>query len=275
MLKLFKETIKITNDNIILAPPLILFMWVLSLYIAFSRQTVNSLPLLLLSTVTVLFMTGAFFAGWFYMVKKAVKISKQVFVLDSDRAKATFNLLKIIPAGIGKYFLPVLGMIVLSVVIVAFVGSAVFQLGIHTIGNLDLDPNQVKNVLTSATDMKTFLDSLSFEQLIKLNNWNLLFLGTTSLLSFLFMLWIPEIIFQTRNPLFALFKSIKKIFVKPWKSVKLFIFISILNFILSFVNTFSIINPIMYFIMSVIYFYFLVYLVMLLFLYYDREFEEQ
>lgn len=275
MLKLFRETVKITNDNIILAPPLIFFMWVLSLYIAFSRETVNSLPLFLLSSVTILVMTAAFFAGWFYMVKKAVVLSRQVFVLDSDKTKATFNLLKTIPSGIGKYFLSFAGMIIFSVLIISIAGSLVFQLGIHTIGSLNLDTNQLKNVLTSAADMKAFLDSLSFEQLIKLNNWNLLFLASTTILSFLFLLWIPEIVFQTRNPFAALINSIKKIFLKPGKAVKLFVFMTVLNFVLSFINTFSIINPVLYFVMMVVYFYFIVYLVMLIFLYYDREFEEQ
>lgn len=273
MLKLFKDTVKITNDNIILATPLIFFMWILSLYIAFSRNSVNSLPLLILSFTTVLFMTGAFFAGWFYMVKKAVQLSKQVFVLDSDKAKATFNLLKSVPSGIGKYFLSFLGMIVFSIVIISIIGTLVFKLGMLLIGNIGLEPNQVKMVLSSAVDMKAFLDSLSFEQLIKLNNWNLLLLGTSTLVSFLFMLWIPEIVYQCRNPFKALITSIQKIFAKPWNAVKLFIFMSVLNFILSFVNTFSIINPILYFIMMVVYFYFLVYLVVLIFTYYDREFE--
>lgn len=275
MFKLYKDTIKITNDNIILATPLILFMWILSLYLGFSKTAVNSVGLMLLSSVTVVFMTGAFFAGWFFMVKKAVLLSKQVFVLDSDKAKATFNLFKAIPTGIGEYFLSFLGMIVTSVIIVAVVGSAVFKLGMLIIGPLDIDPVLAKNVLTSANDMKIFLDSLTFEQLIKLNNWNLLFLAATSITSFLVMLWIPEIVFKTKNPFKALLNSVKKIFQKPAKALKLFIFMSVLNFVLSFINTFSIINPILYFIMMVVYFYFIVYLVVLIFSYYDREFEEQ
>lgn len=272
--KLFRETIGITNDNIIISFPLILFMWVLTLYITFSRQTVNSLPLLILSSVTVLVMTGAFLAGWFYMIKKAVKLSKQVFVLDTDRARATFNLVKTIPAGIGKYFLSYSGMIVIGGFIAAVLGACVFQLGTHLIGSLDLNPEQLKNVLSSAADMKAFLDSLSFEQLVKLNNWNLLFLATTTVISFLFMLWVPEIAFKTRNPFMALIFSVKKIFKKFGKSLKLFIFITVLNFVLSFINTFSLFNPFLYFIMTVVYFYFLVYVVMLIFLYYDREFSE-
>ena len=273
--KLFLDTVKITNDNIILAPPLILFMWILGLYIDFARQTVNSLPLFFLSALTVLVMTAAFFAAWFYMVKKAVKLYHEIFVLDSDRAKAVLNLLKKIPDGIGKYFLSYLGMIILSVVIIGIVGMGVFHLGMHFIGGLNLDPAQLKNIFSSAVDMKAFLDSLSFEQLIKLYNWNLLFLAVTSLVSFFCMLWIPEIVYQNKNPLAALFSSVKKIFQKPWKAVKLFVFMSVLNFVLSFINTFSIINPVLYFLMMILYFYFLVYLVMLIFVYYDREFEEE
>ncbi len=274
MRKLFRNAVKITNDNIILAMPLIIFMWILTIYISFSKQTVNSLPLLVLSGVTIIVMTGAFFAGWFYMVKKAVKLSKQIFVLDSDRAKATFNLLKTIPAGIGKYFLSYSGMILLAFIIFALAGLCVFHIGIHLIGRLDLDSSQLKNILYSAADMKAFLDSLSFDQLIKLNNWNMLFLAVTTIISFLFMLWIPEIVYQTRNPFMALVNSVKKIFKKIGKSLKIFIFLTVLNFILSFLSTFSLINPFLYFVVTVIYFYFLVYIVMLIFSYYDSEFEK-
>ncbi len=273
MLKLYKDTVKTTNENIILATPLIVFMWLLSLYLGFSKSSVTSLPLLILFFMTVLFMTCAFFSGWFYMVKEAVALSKQVFVLDEDKSKAVFNLLKIFPSGIGQYFLSFLGLIFISLVIISISGFVSYHLGMLLIGNLDLDVEQFRGILSSTVDMKVFLDSLTFEQLIKLNNWNLLILAITSLVSFLLMLWIPELIYKTKNPFVALFKSIAKIFRKPWKAVKLFIFMSLLNFVLSFISTFSILNPILYFIMLIIYFYFLVYLVVLIFSYYDREFE--
>jgi len=275
MLKLYKDTIKITNDNIILATPLILFMWLLSLYLSFAKNAITSTPTLILSFITTIFMAAAFFAGWFYMVKKAVKLSKQMFVLDSDKAKATFNLIKTIPSGIGKYFLSFIGLILISVTIFSIVGILTFKLGLLLIGEIGLDAMQIKAALTNTVDMKAFLDSLTLEQLIKLNNWNLLILSITSFLSFLFMLWIPEIVYKTRNPFMALINSIGKIFRKPWKAIKLFIFITVLNFILSLLNTFSFFNPLTYFILLVLYFYFLVYLVVLIFTYYDREFEEQ
>ena len=275
MLNLFKENIKITNDNIILATPLILFMWLSSLYISFSKGAVNSLPLLILTGITTLFMTSAFLAGWFYMVKKAVQLSKQVFVLDTDKAKATLNLIKTIPTGIGKYFLSFVGQIIFSMVIFVITGIITYKLGMLLIGDVGIDPVQLKSVLSSSTEVRTFLDTLTIDQLIKLNNWNLLLMLTTGILSFLLMLWIPEILFQTKNPFTALFKSIAKIFKKPMKSIKLFLFITVLNFGISFVSTFSMLNPFIYFVMMVMYFYFLVYLVVLIFTYYDREFTEQ
>ena len=174
MLKLYRDTVKITNENIILATPLILFMWILSLYIAYSKSAVGSIPLLLLTSVTILLMTSAFLSGWFYMVKKAIHLSKQVFVLDSDRSRAILNLIKTIPAGIGKYFLSFLTQIVVSIIIYILIGLAIYKIGTLFIGDIGIDATQLKAILSSSTtDIKAFLDSLTFEQLIKLNNWNL------------------------------------------------------------------------------------------------------
>lgn len=274
MFKLFKDAIKVTNDNIILATPLILFMWILSLYVGFSKMSVNSLPILLLSCITVVCMTAAFFGGWFYMVKKAIKLSKETFVLESDKARETFNLIKKIPAGIGKYFWSFLGLILLSIFILSVVMPLVMKLSLLIVGPLGLDTSLMKDAVSSADGMKAFIDSLSSEQIIKLFKIELIFVGFSAIFSYLFMLWIPEIIYSTKNPFMAIFKSIAKVFKKPWKLLKLFIFTWVLNLVLSFANTFSIINPIIYFIMMVLYFYFIVYLVVLLFLYYDREFTE-
>ena len=72
--------------------------------------------------------------------------------------------------------------------------------------------------MASPQEMKVFLDSLTDTQLLKLSQWNLLFMAATSFISFIFMLWIPEIIYKTVNPLIALFRSIKKVFIKFPKS---------------------------------------------------------
>lgn len=271
MFKLYKEAFKTANDCIILAIPLVLFMWVLSFYFAFSNAVVNVPAEIILAFVTVLFMTGAFLSGWFYMVQKAIVVSKQVYVMDEDRAKATLNIFKEIPYGIGKYFLSFIGLIIIFLLLISFAGTFVYKIGSHYIGNV-FTQEQITTALTSAEDMKIFIDSLTVDQLIKLNLWNLLIMGTTTLLSFMLMLWVPEIIYSVRNPIVALFKSVKKVFIKFPKTLALFIYLSILNLVVSFLSTFAILNPILYLLVMVVCFYFILYFVVLIFTFYEQEF---
>ena len=91
MIKLFKEAFKTSNDCIILTIPLVFFMWIITLYIAFSSTTISAPVEFAIALVTLLFMLGAFFSGWFYMAKKAIAVSQRVYALDEDRAKDTMR----------------------------------------------------------------------------------------------------------------------------------------------------------------------------------------
>lgn len=272
MFKLFKNAFKLTNEGIILATPLVLFMWLITLYLSFAKGVVDTIPEAVSAFLTLLCMLGAFFAGWFYMVKKSIDISKKEYVLDEDRAKATVNLIKKIPAGVGKYFLSFIGMIIIFLVLFGLFDVLVYKFGIHFIGKIDFSAVQLKNAMASPQEMKVFLDSLTETQLIKLSQWNLLFMAATSFVSFIFMLWIPEMIYKTLNPLYALVNSVKKVFVKFPKSVALFLYITFLNFVISFASTFAMLNIIIYMFMMIAYFYFMVYIIVLIFSYYDSEF---
>ena len=275
MLKLFKNAFKLTNEGIILATPLILFIWLKTIYLTFAKGVVDTLPEAFSAIITLLCMVGAFCAGWFYMVKESIELSQKEFILDTDRAKEILNLIKKIPTGIGKYFLSFVGMSLVTLVIFGLFAVCIYKLGMHFIGSIDFTAEQIKNAMVSPQDMKAFLDSLSLEQLYKLGNWNLLFMAASTIMSYLLLLWVPEIIYKTQNPVAALFKSIKKLFVKFGKSIALFMYLTFLNFALSFANTFSLLHPIIYMLMMIAYFYFLVYVVVLIFSYYDKEFNKQ
>ena len=207
MLKLFKNAFRLTNEGIILATPLILFIWLITIYLTFAKGVVDTLPEAVSAIITLLCMIGAFCAGWFYMVKKSIDLSQKEFILDVDRAKELLNLFKKIPAGIGKYFLPFIGMSLIMLVIFAVFAIGIYKIGMSFIGSIDFTAEQIKSAMASPQDMKLFLDSLSLDQLYKLGTWNMLFLAASTLMSFLLMLWVPEIIYNTSNPLLALFKS--------------------------------------------------------------------
>lgn len=277
MINIFKQAAKITNYNIILAIPLIVFVKLLDLYSLYSRNTVDSTHELILASVTVLFMSGAFFASWFYMVKEAIDLSKQVFVLDADRAKATMNLFKALPVGIGKYFLSFVGFYIILFFIQVFATPVVYLLGVNIIGGLDTESMQNLQVIAmdpSITNqsMAAFIDKLTPEQIIFFGKWSLLFMLITSIIMYLLMFWIPEIIYKTPNPLVALWRSVVKLFKDFFASFRFFISIWLMGFALLFLNTFAVINPLAYIIMNIILFYFTVFVVVAIFLYYDKKF---
>lgn len=274
MLKLFKKAFKFTNEGIILAIPLIFFIWLISLYLAFARGVVDTYLEAFSAVLTLLCMVGAFCAGWFYMVKESIDTSKKDFILDEEKAKEILNLIKKFPTGVGNYFISFLGLSLIMLILFALFAAGIYKIGMHFIGSIDFTTEQLKDAMTSAQDMKIFLDSLSMEQLYKLANWNMLFLAASTIMSYLLMLWVPEIIYRTQNPVFALFYSIKKLFCKFWQSIGLFAYLTILNIVISFANTFALIHPIIYMMLMVIYFYFLVYVVVLIFSYYDASFNK-
>src|SRR5574344_1776245 len=109
MIKYFRNAFKITNDNIILTVPLVLCLLFLSIYLGFAKTTPDNVFAIVLLIITVLLVFAAFWAGWLYMIKKAVDLNKKEFYIEEDKSKASFDLIKEFPVGVGEFFLPALG----------------------------------------------------------------------------------------------------------------------------------------------------------------------
>ena len=274
MLKLFKEAFKTANDCILLAIPLVLFMWLLSFYLGYANKIVDRYAELILATATIVVMTGAFCSSWFYMVKKGIETSKGIYVLDADRAKAIGNLLKLMPRGIAKFFLPIICALMLFKVCSICLYLLINITGTALIGEIYTAEQASQIISLTPQEMISFLGTLSDEQITKLRLWNLLIISTTTIYLFSIMLWIPEIIYSTQNPIIALLKSIKKVYKKFWKSVALFLYLTILNIITSIVSTFALTHPLLYLLIMVIIFYYIIYGVILIFSFYRTEFCE-
>lgn len=275
MIKYFRRAFKITNENIILTTPLVLFLFLLSLYLGVAQHAPANIFSAILLLITIIFMVSAFFAGWFFMVKRSIDLDKQEFIIDEDKAKASFNLIKEFPVGVGEYFLPFIGALILYTglfLLLFFIG---YSIGMHFIGNVGLSLTDLKTSLASPAALKALVSSLSTEQLKKLNAWNFIFMAFTAIYSFITMFWSAQIVMKTKNPLIAFFRALKFTFKNFLSALILFIYISIINFTVSLVNTFATINPIIYFVSMLLYFYFVVYVVVLVFLYYDRENNQQ
>lgn len=280
MRELFKQACKVTNSNIILAIPLIFGIKMLDLYTFFSRAHMDSNHKIILASITILFMSGVFCAAWFYMVKGAVGLSKKIFVLDADRANASLALFNTIPEGIGKYFMSFVGVYIILFLIQILSTPIVYLLGINIIGSLDeISTQQLLQLasdpaIASNTGMAAFVEQLTPAQIVFFGKWSLLFMVATSIIMYLLMLWVPEIMYNTHNPFFALLNSIGKLFKDFFNTLGIFLSLWFMGFVLLFIYTFAVINPIFYILVSIIMYYFIVYMAVLIFLYYDKKYAE-
>ena len=176
MLNCIKESFNLTNKYLILATPLILFSLFSSLYIFFLLKDGNFVSLLIAGIMFVL-MLGAFIAGWFYMIREGIKNPN-----DEDP-----NLLiKVFPEGVGEYFLPSLGLVFVICIVSLVLITASFYVGMKYIGDLGFSSETIYKAFADVNALKAFLMSLSEEQLIKFNAWNLLLFFTMIITYFYF-----------------------------------------------------------------------------------------
>lgn len=271
MIKYFSKAFKILNENIILTTPMLLFIILFIFYLGLGRIIPGNPLYGILIILTALFMLAAFFAGWLFMIKKAIDLDKQQFDSEESKAKMSFALIKDIPTGVGEYFLSFLGASILYGCLIFVFMLLTYKVGLHVIGKVHFDPVALKAALNSQVQMRAFVSTLSVDQLVKLNKWNLLIMLSMTTFSFVTMFWASEIVYRTKNAFWAFFKSLSFLFKNFLPSIILFVYISVLNFAISLFSSFASMNKILHFVSSIVYFYFVVYIVVLVFLYYDSE----
>lgn len=268
MIKIFKEAFKVSYYNIIIATPLLLFLLILNIYLMIARSAVKALPSTILFFVTLFLMVSAFLAGWLYMIKVAT--DNHINNPEQEKHYGSFELLKEFPVGIAEYIKPYLGFSILYLLLADLAFISVYQIGLKTIGSVGVSLSQFIDATEAPVAMQALIESLTKAQLLKINYWYLLIMSAVQLFALFTMFWPIELINSTKNPVKALFCSIKNVFIKP-QTILLFIGINVLNLCLALLNYVSMFNPITYFFVTLIFFYFIVYVFILLFLYYEKK----
>lgn len=263
MLKNILETFNLTNKYIILATPLILFSLLSSLYILLSVGG-NNIGLII-SLVLFTLMLCAFLSGWFFMIRRCITTDEY-----SDDPNL---LLKDFPAGVGEYFLSSIGMVLNIFLIVLVFLVLSYLLGMKLIGDIGISPDDFSKAMTSIPALKTFLYSLTNEQLLKLNAWNLLLFVTMFFVYFVIMLYPMVIFYKEKNPFKAYFISLKELFSNKFlKNIGMYLLLFVSYFILSILTTIFALNPITHFVFTLLNFYYLVFIAVLIFKYYKENY---
>jgi hypothetical protein len=261
MFKTVRESFKITNDNIIIATPLIFFSLISGLYLMFSAN--GSKTGIFFAVILFFLMTAAFISGWFFMITKAVKEPD----IETGRLIAEF------PSGVGEYFLSALGIILQTIIISMLIMISAFLAGKKFIGTPGVSYEQFSQAVISVEAMKTFVNSLSQEQLIKINNWNILMFFAMVINSFILMLYPAVVFFKKKNPFTALFVTFKDTFGhRFFKNAGIFLLIFILYMFISLCSMFAGSNVILHFIVTLVNFYYATFTGVLLFNYYYSNF---
>lgn len=272
MLQLFKNSFKTTNDCIILATPLIIFLSILSWYYKYAVVAIDTTPKLILASITIFVMLSGFMAAWLYMAKKTISLSRKIFVFDKDRAKALWALVLSLPKGLGRLFLPSIGVISIYILIYTLIFSGIGYIVGKFIGTIDFSELDYQSIFLFGQEFANKISELSQNELLVLQCWYILALVSIAVVSFITMLWIPEIVYTEKVSFEALYYSIIKIFTHLKNSIILYLYIAFLVVLISILNTFLMFNPILYFIVLLLFYYFLVYIVVLLFSYYEQTF---
>ena len=260
-----QNVFKLTNKYIILATPLILYSLLSSVYLAISASNGKVINLIFALCLFVL-MTGAFIAGWFSMIKTAIQ---------NPDSEDTNSLIKEFPAGVGEYFLPSLGFLLVVLLLSILSIFISYHIGMHFIGDTGISAESLSKALENTNTFKTYLLGLTEDQLIKISSWNLLILCSISITYFLTFLYLPTLFFKNKNPFIAIFISLKDLFSKHFfKTAVIFLLIFVINFLLSIFSTIFGANTILHFVATLMNFYFITAVGVGVFYYYNETFIE-
>lgn len=274
MLKLFKNNFSKTNDCIILAAPLIIFISIIGWFTNYALNEANTAFKSILATTTIFIIIAGFSAAWFYMVKKILKLSSKFFLFDKNRAKEMFNIICKSTRGIGDLFMPMLGILGLSTVLYSTFFFIINYCISKYISPIDLNTLGISYSFLTTDEIFNEILSLPQPKLIALNCWYILTFSFSIIFTFFTLMWIPEVVYKNKNPFLALISSIKKIFFTFKDYILLFSFVIVLYTSVCIINSILMLNPILYIAVLLISYYFVLYLVVLLFSYYEYEFIE-
>ena len=257
-----KKIFDITNTNIVLATPLILYSLITTVYLAVSAN--GRLINLLFALFLFVLMTAAFLAGWGLMVKESVTNSE-----NNEPA----SLMKLFTMGVGEYFLSMLGSISVILIFSTVMLVISYFIGAKFIGDPGVSADALTKAMQTATALKAFVASLTQEQLIKINQWNVLILSFVALNYFLLMFYLPALFYKTKNPLLAFGVSLKDLVSRRiLKNIGIYSLIFVANFVISILSALFVGHSVMHFLVTLTNFYFITLVAVGIFYYYNNNF---
>ena len=119
----------------------------------------------------------------------------------------------------------------------------------------------------------SIINGLEPNEIKVLEMWYFTMKISMALVSFVSILWIPEIVYSKKNAFVSLKNSIKKVFSNFGNVLFLYFYIILIILLLSALNSVFWHSTLFAFLALLLTYYFFVYVVVLLFTYYERNFD--
>lgn len=260
---LFKKSLKLVNNNLILIEPLLIFC-LLSIIITYPLRLDTGLSVAKIVLIASLgCLLCVFNAGWLNMFHKSIE---KDYNNENNENANQIGLIKEFFPGVGQYVFTIAGGIIIYLIFLVIIAI----IGIKFIGIPDIFTH--KNLLTSIqteADAIKFINSITPADKIKIGAWDLMILIILPLLSFLTMFWRQAVIALDKNPIAAYWESLKTVAKNPLNSIMIMmaywatvIFISVIGSLFQ--------NSIFQLVILMLIFFTEVYFTMVAFLYFEK-----
>ena len=262
---LIKKSFDTVNENSTITLFLVLYLIAINLilpYTFFAKSIITSSVL----SICLFLLSAVFVAGWINVLKESV---------DKEKLKEK-NFLAIFLEGVGKNVVPVgialIGYAFLLAIVLFFTGKAAQYL----FGSLDF---LFRDIFTLSNEQNAFMDyikTLSTDKLFIIYGWQLSFMLAITIYNFIFLFMAPILACDIKTnsflkPFVAFKDAICFTFKKFFPVLGLYFLIclcaSILN-ILRAVMSFNVVFAIIFLFINI---YFVSYVIMLLFNYYEQN----
>lgn len=268
MIKLLKDTFFILNRNFWLLFIFMTISYFCIVYFSILRSAANTPLEIIIGVITLLLLVTVGVAGFFFSLTSTINAEY------SEKLAPRIELLKTFPKGVSEYFLSALGIVLIYLLITSLVFGGTVLLGKYLIGDFSFSAKELANAMNSVEALNEFQKNIPVEDWVKLSKWHLLYLIVSSILTYLFIYWLPETFFKTKNPIVSLWGSLKKVFLNPIKTFKLFIALVIINIVTSLIMALIMPIPFLAFLVYLLYFYSFLYILLLTFVYYRSIYVE-
>ena len=272
MLNIIKNSFNIVIKNYTIT----LFFVLCLILVSLVSTRLNSMPTILgfCTIIGLFFFICAFFAGWFGMIKVAIENSYQEKTKEEE-LKDILSLKGEFLNFVGSHIFPMILTFILYSILLIVYFNVVVALADKFVGNIDFLYNDTKNILNSESQLVQYFSTLPKEKITLIFAWQLVLILSVFVFNLFTLLWVPALFLNksnSKNSFKAFLSSLSVIFQKPFGVIGFNLLLGVFYFVVSQLSILGKLHPVLSFLYMVLWVYFFVFMNVLIFNYYGKNF---